>query len=168
MPASLRLEPLPGFTPALGRLAAMLGQARSSLLGAVQGLSPAQLDHLHDLRSNSIGALLAHAAAVERWHQVLTFEDRVPQEGGDPRWLAALDLGEAGRRLLRGRPLEAYLEDLAAARAGTLRALAQREDDWLDRPLPADPRKNAHWAWVHVMEDELGHAGQIRWLRARL
>lgn len=24
------------------------------------------------------------------------------------------------------------------------------------------------WAWYHVMEDELNHRGQIRWLCARL
>lgn len=163
-----RIEPLPGFRPTIGRLVAMLTQARQGLLSAVRNLSIAELDHLHDARSNSIGALLAHAAAVERWHQILTFEDRIPPEGDDPIGLAALDLGDPGRRLLRGRSLTSYLDDLAATRAGTLRALAERDDDWLERPLLADPGKNAHWAWFHVAEDEIGHCGQIRWLRARL
>src|SRR5574340_1462038 len=76
-----RIEPLPGFTPTIGRLVAMLTHARQGLLSAVRDLSIAQLDHLHDARSNSIGALLAHAAAVEGWHQILTFEDRIAPEG---------------------------------------------------------------------------------------
>ena len=165
---NLRIEPAPGFTPAIGTLVAMMAQAREGLLSAIRGLSVAQLDHLHDSRSNSIGALLAHAVAVERWHQILTLEDRIPLEGDDPVWLAALDLGEPGQRLLRGRPLPSYLHDLATTRARTLKALAERDDDWLERPLSADPEKNAHWAWFHVMEDEITHCGQIRWLRARL
>lgn len=163
-----RIEPLPGFTPIIGRLVAMLELARQGSLSAVRDLSIDQLDRLHDARSNSIGALLAHVEAVERWYQILTFEDRRPVEGDDPVWLAALDLGEPGRRLLRGRSLASYLEDLAETRARTLRALAERDDGWLERPLPADPEKNAHWAWFHVAEDEIGHCGQIRWLRARL
>ena len=163
-----RIEPLPGFTPTIGRLVAMLTQARHGLVSAVRDLSIAQLDHLHDARSNSIGALLAHAAAVERWHQILTFEDRIPVEGDDPVWLAALDLGEPGRMLLRGRSLASYLDDLAKTRARTLQALSERDDGWLERPLAADLEKNAHWAWFHVAEDEIGHCGQIRWLRARL
>jgi hypothetical protein len=163
-----RIEPLPGFTPTIGRRVGMLTQARQGLLSAVRGLSEAQLDHRHDATSNTIGALLAHAEAVERWYQVLTFEDRKPDEGADPLWQAALDLGEAGRRLLRGRDLAFHLEALAATRRRTLEALAARDDAWLERPLAAEPEQNAHWAWFHVAEDELGHTGQIRWLRARL
>ena len=45
---------------------------------------------------------------------------------------------------------------------------ATRDDDWLEAPLAALPRMNAHWAWFHVAEDEINHRGQIRWLRARL
>jgi hypothetical protein len=69
---------------------------------------------------------------------------------------------------LRGKPLQAYLDDLAQVREMTLAELARRDDEWLERPLPAAPRLNAHWAWFHVAEDEINHRGQIRWLRARL
>ena len=44
----------------------MLTYARSTTLAAVEGLTLAELDNLHDPESNSIGALLAHIAAVER------------------------------------------------------------------------------------------------------
>lgn len=77
MPAwSVRIEPLPGYTPAIGRLVGMLGYARESTLAAVEGSSATELDHLHDDRANSIGALLAHIAVSERGYQCLTFEDR--------------------------------------------------------------------------------------------
>lgn len=168
MPVSFRIEPLPGFAPTVGRLVGMLTYARQTLLAAVDGLSCEVLDHRHDDRANSIGALLAHVAAVEWWHQVLTFEGREPTAAEEAPRLAALDLGETGRRQLRGRGLEEYLEDLAAVRARTLSELARRDDAWLEAPLAAAPEKNAHWAWFHVAEDEISHRGQIRWLRARL
>ncbi|MGC4054743.1 MAG: DUF664 domain-containing protein [Paludibaculum sp.] len=164
----LRIEPIPGFEPTIGRLVCMLTHARQALTATVEGLSRAQLDHLHDERSNSIGALLAHAAAVEWWHQVLTFEEHVPSASEEAPWLAALDLGAQARANIRTREPEDYLEALDRARETTLRTLANRDDDWLERPLVAMPERNAHWAWFHVAEDEISHAGQIRWLRARL
>ena len=123
---------------------------------------------MHDPDSNSIGALLAHAAAVERWYQILTFESRRPDDAEEAAWLPALELGDAGRRQLRGRDLQSYLDELAATRASTLSALAGRDDQWLEQPLPAAPQMNAHWAWFHVADDEINHRGQIRWLRNRL
>jgi uncharacterized damage-inducible protein DinB len=166
--SSGRIDPVPGYAPAIGRLVAMLAAARATTLEAVEGLSVAGLDHLHDARSNSIGALLAHVAAVEWWYQRLTFEGRVPSAGEEAPRLAALDLGERARREIRGRELGSYLAELDEVRAATLAALAARDDDWLERPLAARPEMNAHGAWFHVAEDEISHRGQIRWLRARL
>jgi hypothetical protein len=80
----------------------MLTYARSTTLRAVEGLTIAELDHLHDAESNSIGALLAHIAAVERSYQLLTFEERLLTEQENERWTAALKLGDEGRRSLRG------------------------------------------------------------------
>jgi len=146
----------------------MLDYARGTTLRAVGGLTMSDLDHLHDAASNSIGALLAHIATVERAYQVLTFEERPPSEFETAAWAAALNLGDEGRRALRGQPLEHYLEQLATTRAATLQALASRDDEWLERPMVAVPAMNAHWAWFHVAEDEVNHRGQIRWLRTRL
>ena len=168
MPEPLRIEPLPGFTPAIGRLIGMLTYARSTTIAAVEGLTLPGLDHLHDDRSNSIGALLAHMVAVERGYQVLTLDDRLPSPEETALWSTALKLGAEGRRALRGQPLEHYLEQLAAVRRDTLEAMASRDDAWLDRTVSGALKINVHWAWFHVAEDEINHRGQIRWLRARL
>ena len=167
-PSPLRIEPIAGYTPTIGRLVGMLSYARSTTLAAVRGLTIPELDHLYDAESNSIGALLAHMAAVERSYQVLTFEARLLSAQEQEQWSTALQLGAAGRRALRGEPLEHYLDELAAARRSTLEALAARDDDWLERSVGPAPAINAHWAWFHVAEDEVNHRGQIRWLRARL
>ena len=163
-----RILPLPGYTPTIGRLVAMVSYARQTTLEAVVGLTPEQLDHVHDERSNSIGALLAHVAAVERVYQVLTFEEREPTTAENDAWAAALKLGDEARCEIRGHDLRFYVEELRRTREATLARLAARDDAWLEAPLRIAPTLNAHWAWFHVAEDEINHRGQIRWLRARL
>jgi uncharacterized damage-inducible protein DinB len=167
-PSPLRIEPIAGYSPTIGRLVAMLTYARSTTLAAVEGLTIAEIDRLHDPESNSIGALLAHITAVERSYQILTFDERMLSPEENELLSTALKLGANGRRALRGEPLEHYLEELTAVRRVTLEMLAARDDDWLERTVPPIPKINAHWAWFHVGEDEINHRGQIRWLRARL
>ena len=168
LPSPVRIEPIAGYSPAIGRLVGMLSYARSTTLAAADGLTMAELDHLHDAESNSIGALLAHIAVVERSYQVLTFEERLMSAEENERWTVALKLGANGRRLLRGHTLDHYLAELHEVRRATLQGLAVRDDEWLERSVTVAPKINAHWAWFHVAEDEINHRGQIRWLRARL
>jgi uncharacterized damage-inducible protein DinB len=167
-PSPIRIEPIAGYSPAIGRLVGMLSYARSTTLAAVDGLTMADLDHLHDAESNSIGALLAHITVVERSYQVLTFEERLMSAEETERWATALKLGANGRRALRGQTLDHYLAELYEVRRATLQGLAARDDEWLDRSVTVAPKINAHWVWFHVAEDEINHRGQIRWLRARL
>jgi uncharacterized damage-inducible protein DinB len=146
----------------------MLTYARQTTFAAVDGLAREQLDHLDDAKSNSIGALLAHIATVERVYQVITFEDREPSASETAAWSAALKLGDEGRREIRGHDLKFYTDDLTRTREATLAALRQRDDVWFEAPLGISSELNAHWAWFHVFEDEISHRGQIRWLRGRL
>src|SRR6188768_1251438 len=165
---SLRIESLPGYSPAIGRLVGILLYARHTTLAAVDGMTVGELDHLNDDSSNSIGALLAHMAVVERGYQCLTFEDRAPTAVEQASWEPALTLGAEGRRLLRGKTLDHYVRELGEVRRLTLEGLAARDDAWLERSPRAAPAMNNHWAWFHVAKDEINHRGQIRWLRARL
>ena len=160
----------PGFAPEVGGLVVMLSYARRTTLKAVAGLSASQLDHLQDAESNSIGALLAHIAAIEVAYQCATFEQRRLSPAEQARWGAAMALGARGRDEIRGRPLDHYLATLDEVRAHTLRELAARDDGWLEETTPfwgGHPANN-HFKWFHVLEDEINHRGQIRWLRRRL
>jgi uncharacterized damage-inducible protein DinB len=170
LPDSLVIGPTPGYSPALGRLVAMMGFARMTTFRAADGLTMAQLDHLHDASSNSIGALLAHVAAVEVAYQRITFEGRgLSLPAYDEEWMTALQLGEAGRERLRGKPLAHYVSGLERVREFTLKELARRNDKWLDETDVWNGRQvNNYFKWFHVFEDELNHRGQIRWLRQRL
>ena len=165
---SYRLELVPGYTPMMSRLVGMLSFARQTTLAAVEGLDIPELDHLYDETSNSIGALLAHLAVAERGYQCLTFEERRPSAQEQASWEPALTLGAEARHRLRGKPLDEYLHDLDEVRRFTLAGLAARDDAWLERTLSAAPGMNAHFAWFHVVQHEVNHRGQMRWLRARL
>ncbi len=159
-PSPLRIEPIAGYSPTIGRLVGMLTYVRSTTLAAVDGMTLAELDHRHDAESNSIGALLAHMAAVERSYQILTFEERLLSPQETERWSTALKLGLDARRSLRGYPLEHYPEELSAVRRDTLEALRARDDEWMEGSVALVPRINAHWAWFHVAEDEINHRGR--------
>jgi uncharacterized damage-inducible protein DinB len=165
----LIIDSSPPFGPELGRLVTMLTYVRETTLRACAGLSMAQLDSLHDPASNSIGALLAHIAAVESSYQVMSFEARLLDAEEERAWEAALELGDRGRAELRGRPLQSYLDHLEEVRNRTLRGLRLRSDAWLDERVHLGAfEANHYWMWFHLMEDELNHRGQIRWLRSRL
>lgn len=159
-----------GFSPEIGRLVGMMAYTRWTTLRAVDGLSVEQLDHLHDERSNTIGALLAHIASVELAYQRITFEGRgVSLPENEAELTAAMQLGERARADIRGKPLEHYVGLLQAVRAFTLGELAHRDDSWLNDTTTWNGRKvNNYFKWFHVFEDELNHRGQIRWLRGRL
>jgi uncharacterized damage-inducible protein DinB len=164
------IGPLAGFDAEIARLVSMLNYSRWTTLEAVDGLSAGDLDHLHDEKSNSIGALLLHIAAVEFSYQVGTFEGRGLNRRETAEWQAALELGERGRREIRGRRLEEYLQILEGVRARTLAELGGRKDPWLfeEQPFWSGKPANHYFMWFHVFEDELNHRGQIRWLRRRL
>ncbi len=164
------IDELPGFAPQISHLVVMLNYARRTTLEAAAGLTVAQLDHLHDERSNSVGALLAHIAAIEFSYRLGTLEDRgfTPQEWR--RWSAPLQLGPQARAEIRGEPLSHYLDLLSEVRTQTLAELSRRTDDWLyeQSPFWQGLPANNYFKWFHVLEDEINHRGQIRWLRQRL
>ena len=158
-----------GFTPQIGRLVGMMRYARRTTLGAVEGLTVAELDHLQDPASNTIGSLLLHIAAVEAWYQANTFAGREWTPAERARWGIAMDLGDGARQAIRGYPLEYYGGELEAVRTRTLQELRLRDDAWLALKGPFfDGEVNNYFKWFHVFEDEINHRGQIRWLRKRL
>lgn len=167
---SLLIKDVSGFTPQIGHLVSMMNYARSTTLTAVADLTVEQLDFLHDEQSNSIGMLLRHLAAVESIYQILTFEKRSPLEEEIREWQAALELGDRGRREIKGYTLDEYLICLRDVRLKTFEEFEKRDDDWLYEEVPFWNEKpaNYYFQWFHVFEDEINHRGQIRWLRQRL
>ena len=159
-----------GYTPQIGRFLCMLTYARHTTLEAVAGLSVSQLDYQHDSQSNSIGALMLHIASCELEYGLQALENRGFNSAEWEVWGAAAELGERGRREIRGHDLAYYVARLQEVREKTLADLRKRDDAWLaiEKPIWDGQLANNYFLWFHVLEDEINHRGQIAWLRKRL
>jgi hypothetical protein len=166
------IGPREGYSPQVGTLVSMLDWMRMVVVNTVQGLGPKELDYLHDSKANTIGAMLLHLAALEAFYQVTTFTNRKElNAAGKKKWQTALDLGDAGRKKIKGHNLNYYLDILQRGREYTLAEFRKRDDQWLMLVDPAffggQPTNN-YCKWFHVCEHESNHNGQIKWLKSRL
>ena len=167
------IGPKEGFSPQVGTLVSMMNWMRETILQPVQNLSVEQLDYLHDSKSNSIGAMLLHLAATERYYQLHTFEGKKWgswDENIKTQWDLPMNLGEAARKTIKGRNLDYYLNALKEVRQSTLLEFQKRDDRWLmavDKEWGWGPTNN-YCKWFHVCEHESNHNGQIKWIKSRL
>ncbi|PZD97319.1 integrase [Paenibacillus sambharensis] len=158
-----------GYTPNISRLVGMMNYARYTTVKSVEGLTVDQLDYLIDDSCNSIGALLLHIAAVDYYYRTVTMEDRKPTKEELAFWEPALALGDSAREKIKGHPLSYYLDLLHQERTLTLLGMKSRDDSWLEIQKPFDGKpSNIQFRWFHVMEDEINHRGQIRWMAKRI
>jgi Protein of unknown function (DUF664) len=167
------IGPKEGYSPQVGTLVSMMNWMRSVVLRPVNNMTVEQLDYLHDAKSNTIGAMLLHLAATERYYQLHTFEG---MKWGSwdinikKQWDIPMGLGEEGRKNIKGNKLEFYLDTLKEVREKTLQELKKRDDKWLmtvDKEWPWGPTNN-YCKWFHVVEHESNHNGQIKWIKSRL
>ena len=167
------IGPTAGYAPQVGTLVSMLTWMRKVILFPVEGITVEQLDYVHDAKANSIGAMLLHLAATERFYQLHTFENK---KWGDwpeadvKRFSVASSLGDEGRKTIKGNPVQYYLSTLEEVRSNTLSEFKKRDDGWLmsvDKEWFWGPTNN-YCKWFHVCEHESNHNGQIKWLKSRL
>ena len=107
--------PKEGYTPQVGTLVSMMNWMRYVILRPVGGMGVKDLDYLVDDKANSIGAMLWHLAATERFYQLHTFDGRNwgdwPKADAD-EFGVAMGLGDGARAAIKGNPLEFYMEKL--------------------------------------------------------
>ena len=167
------IGPREGYAPHIGTIASMMTWMRTTILRPVQGMTVEQLDYIHDDKSNSIGSMLLHLAATERFYQVHTFENK---KWGDwtekdkQRFEVAMNLGDGARNVIKGHDINFYLDTLKEVRETTLNEFKKRDDKWLlavDESWFWGPTNN-YCKWFHVCEHESNHNGQIKWIKGRL
>jgi hypothetical protein len=116
--------------------------------------------------------MLLHLAATEVYYQGNTFEGRKDYNDAEKaKWGAAMELGDEGRRTIKGNSLDHYLGILKETREKTLTELKKRDDKWLmsvDPQFFAGQPTNNYCKWFHVCEHESNHNGQIKWIKGRL
>ena len=168
------IGPKKGYSPQIGTLVSMMNWMRDTILRPVSYLSKKELDYLHDDNSNTIGAMLWHLAATERFYQLNTFDGRSwgdwPEKDAK-EFSVAMSLGDTGRAQLKGHNIDFYLEKLERVRAYSLQELAKRDDEWLlkiDKNWVWPNPTNNYCKWFHVVEHESNHNGQIKFIKSRI
>ncbi|MEO0570062.1 MAG: DUF664 domain-containing protein [Bacteroidota bacterium] len=167
------IGPREGYSPHIGTLVSMMNWMREVMLSPVRGMSISDLDYLIDDNANTIGAMLMHLAATERFYQLNTFDNKkwgdFPEEDVI-KFSAASMLGDRGRDEIKGKPLDYYLEEMSTIRENTLAEFKKRDDDWLfsvDNDFPWGPTNN-YCKWFHVCEHESNHNGVFKFLKSRI
>lgn len=166
------IGPKKGYSPRVGTLLSTMTMMRAWVIRQVEGLTVEQLDFQIDEKSNSIGAMLYHLAATEKYYQLNTFDNINWGEWDDSiskEWDIPMNLGEVGRDKIKGNEVDFYLNKLAEVRKVTESEFAKRNDDWLDisESFFGNQPTNNHCKWFHVCEHESNHNGQIKFIKAR-
>lgn len=167
------LGPREGFSLHIGTLLSTMTWMRDVILRPVEKMNVEQLDFLLDDNSNSIGAMLLHLAATERFYQIHTFEGKKWGDFGKEdldRFGVAMRLGEEARKTIKGNTFDYYLEIMTEVRENTIREFKKRDDNWLmkvDEDFPWGPTNN-YCKWFHVCEHESNHNGQFKYIKSRL
>lgn len=166
--------PMEGYSPQIGTLVSMLNYNRHTIIEMVKSMTMEQIDYLHDTKSNTIAALIMHLGAVEKFYQGNTFKGLQDLSAEDKKiWGPAMELGDDGRKNIRGKEVSYYLDLIGEIRQKTLELFKSKDDAWL---LAIDPvwskeekmDLNCYWKWFHVCEHESNHRGQMAWLSSRV
>jgi uncharacterized damage-inducible protein DinB len=169
------LGPRPGYSPQIGTFVSQLTWMReqNGVLNYTKNLTQADLDYLFDANANTIGALMLHLAATEVYYGMNTFDGMKWGSWSDEikkKWDAAMDLGDAGRKTIKGHDRDYYVGILHEVREKTLAEFRKKDDAWF-----MTGNKDPDWGvannlakWFHVCEHESHHCGQIAMLAKRL
>ncbi len=167
------IGPRNGYSPQIGTLLSTMTMMRAWVVNEVRNLSMEELDFQIDEESNSIGAMLLHLAATERYYQLNTFDELSWGSWSDEissKWDTAMDLGLKARDIIKGHDIEYYLSILEEVRESTKKGFAKRDDSWLFKSenFFGNQPTNNYCKWFHVCEHESNHNGQIKFIKKRI
>lgn len=167
------IGPKNSFSPHIGTLVSMMTWMRTTIVEPLKNMTVSQLDYVHDAKANTIGSLLLHLAALEKYYQLNTFEGKKWGSWDNSikkKWDIPINLGEKARKTIKGNNLDYYLNILKETREKTIEEFRKRDDNWLmtvDKEFSWGPTNN-YCKWFHVCEHESNHNGQIKCIISRL
>jgi uncharacterized damage-inducible protein DinB len=167
------IGPKEGYSPQIGTLVSMMAWLRPQVINSIKSLTVEQLDFLLDEKANTIGALAFHLAATDAFYHEHTFkglEWGKWDKSVDDKFGTAMELGDEGRKKIKGNNADFYINILQETRERTLTEFKKRDDKWL---LSVDEKwfwgpTNNYCKWFHVTEHESHHLGQINLVKSRV
>lgn len=160
------MKPVEGYSPQIGLMVYMLEDLKTRITDQVKDLNPSETDFLYDEDANSIGALIMHLVSTEAYYQIATLEGRSWSEEEQNRLGTAGELNEKTKNILKGEPIQHYLELWDEVRQKSLSGLKTKDDTWFASNL--EEGLNYQYIWYHVMEHSANHMGQIATIKNRL
>lgn len=138
-----------------------LNSLTSRLTNTIEELTLKQIDYQINPFENTIGMLLIHITAIEFYYQVYTFEKRLFNEKEKNKWQIAIDLNKEAAKKYKERNLNYYIDKHIKVRKNTIKGLKTMNEDWFnEKPLSSSKLNNlSHW--LHVIEHQSYHLGQI-------
>lgn len=164
--AQYEIKPAEGYSPNIGVMVDMLEDLKDRITAEVKDLNLTQTDFQYDEDANSIGSLVMHLVSTEAYYQIETLEGRPMTEDENARLGVAGGLNDESKKVLKGKPIQHYLELWDEVRQKTLAGLKTKDDAWFASNI--DESINYHWVWYHVMEHSANHMGQIGTVKNRL
>lgn len=164
------VEPWPGMTPAVGRLARMLFEQRDRFVRMTAGLSIDDVAWKPSPGANSIGALLLHMGAVPLWYLYEVFQGEAMPEELAARYCLDLD-DEAAPLDAPRKSAGRLIAEMEWAHDQLAEWLRQRTDPDLNRtyaPRRGGAAMTLRWVLWHLVEDTLHHRGQVAYIRRLL
>ncbi len=160
------LKSVEGYSPKIGVMVYMLEDLKDRITEQVEDLDQSEVDFMYDANANSIGALIMHLVSTESYYQIATLEGREWTEKERIRLGMAGELSEKTKNILKGKPIQDYLDLWDEVRKKTLKELKTKDDDWFTSNI--EEGLNYHYIWYHVMEHSANHMGQIATVKNRL
>ncbi len=160
------MQPVEGYSTQIGLMVYMLEDLKSRITDEVKDLNQSETDFLYDEDANSIGSLIMHLVSTESYYQVQTLEGRSWTEEEQNRLGLAGELNERTKNILKGQPIQDYLDLWDEVRKKSLEGLKTKDDSWFASQI--DDGINIQYVWYHVMEHSANHMGQIATIKNRL
>ena len=160
------LKSVEGYSPQIGAMVYMLEDLKDRITEQVKDLDQTQTDFLYDADANSIGSLIMHLVSTESYYQIATLEGREWTKDEFKKFGIAGELNEEVKSILKGEPIQYYLDLWDEVRKKTLEGLKTKDDTWFASNL--EEGLNYHYIWYHVMEHSANHMGQIATIKNRL
>ena len=160
------MKAVEGYSPQIGLMVYMLEDLKIRITDQVKDLDQSDTDFLYDESANSIGSLIMHLVSTEAYYQVQTLEGRPWTEEERSRLGMAGELNEETKNILKGKPIQHYLDLWHEVRQKSLKGLKSKNDKWFLSQI-ADGINN-QYVWYHVMEHSANHMGQIATIMNRL